>query len=358
MNIVTATRKYEAWLGRQTPLLRADLEVKHEQMGADLFAFFRATFYRWAQLWPAVCPELAGAPRLLAVGDLHVENFGTWRDSEGRIVWGVNDFDETYHMTYPAYLVRLAASAYIALSRAHLSIERKKASAMILDGYAQGLKKEGKPIVLAEHHHWLRELAVSQVRDPERFWAKLIDLPAYRGRLPAGATKALEWALPEPQLEYRVVHRLAGLGSLGRQRFAALADWRGGKVAREAKALAASAAVWAHDVRGSRKIRYEVILRRAVRCQDPFLHRRGRWIVRRLAPDCCRVELAELPEKRDEARLLWEMGWETANLHLATANRIKAVRRHLARRPRDWLHEAAMAMTQAVTHDWKVWRSR
>src|SRR5262249_37395682 len=229
MNIVKATRKYEAWLVRQTPLLRADLEVKHEQMGADLFAFFRATFYRWAQLWSVVCPELAGAPRLLAVGDLHVENFGTWRDSDGRLVWGVNDFDETYPMPYPADLVRLTASAYIALASAHLGMERKKASATVLDGYAQGLKKEGKPIVLAEQHHWLRELAVSQLRDPERFWTKLTALPTYRGPVPAGATKALERALPEPQLEYRVVHRLAGLGSLGRQRFAALADWPGAK---------------------------------------------------------------------------------------------------------------------------------
>jgi len=358
MNIVTATRKYEAWLARQLPLLRTDLEFKHEQMGADRFAFFRATFYRWAQLWPAVCPELARAPRLLAVGDLHVENFGTWRDGEGRLAWGINDFDETYPMSYAVDLVRLAASAYIALAGAHLGLERQKASATILDGYVQGLKKGGEPIVLGEHHHWLRELAMSQLRDPQRFWAKLTALPTYRGPVPPGATKALERALPEPQLAYRVVHRLAGLGSLGRQRFTALADWRGGKVAREAKALAASAMVWSHGDSGSRRIRYEVILRRAVRCPDPFLHCRGRWIVRRLAPDCCRVELAELPEKHDAARLLWEMAWETANIHLASRKRIKDVRHHLSRQPQNWLHQAAAAMTQAVTRDWEEWRSR
>jgi Uncharacterized protein conserved in bacteria (DUF2252) len=28
---------------------------------------------------------------LLAVGDLHVENFGVWRDSRSKLVWGVND---------------------------------------------------------------------------------------------------------------------------------------------------------------------------------------------------------------------------------------------------------------------------
>jgi len=44
--------------------------------------------------------DLTDAPRLLAVGDLHVENFRTWRDAEGRLVWGVNDFDEVAEMPY------------------------------------------------------------------------------------------------------------------------------------------------------------------------------------------------------------------------------------------------------------------
>jgi hypothetical protein len=39
-------------------------------------------------------PENAGAPVVTGVGDLHVENFGTWRDADARLVWGVNDFDE------------------------------------------------------------------------------------------------------------------------------------------------------------------------------------------------------------------------------------------------------------------------
>ena len=48
--------------------------------------------------------------KLKGVGDLHVENFGTWRDVEGRLVWGVNDFDEAYALPYTNDLVRLVAS--------------------------------------------------------------------------------------------------------------------------------------------------------------------------------------------------------------------------------------------------------
>ena len=57
-------------------------------MRADPFVFLRATFYRWLQLWPTICGALDDAPPVLAVGDLHIENFGTWRDREGRLILG------------------------------------------------------------------------------------------------------------------------------------------------------------------------------------------------------------------------------------------------------------------------------
>jgi hypothetical protein len=77
-------------------LIRADIRHKHQMMASGAFPFFRATFYRWMQVWPESCSDLADAPVVLAVGDLHVENFETWRDQEGRLVWGVNDFDEAF----------------------------------------------------------------------------------------------------------------------------------------------------------------------------------------------------------------------------------------------------------------------
>src|SRR5262245_22041494 len=82
-----ATAKYEAWLGRYLTLLPADLKLKHEAMRAAKFPFLRATYYRWAQIFPKVCSKLDAAVEVLGVGDLHVENFGTWRDVEGRLVW-------------------------------------------------------------------------------------------------------------------------------------------------------------------------------------------------------------------------------------------------------------------------------
>lgn len=103
MDIHQATEEYEAWLRACLPaVIEEDLQFKHQQMATSVFPFLRATFYRWAQRWPQLCPHLAAAPTVLRIGDLHVENYGTWRDDEGRLVWGINHFDEVPWLPYPA----------------------------------------------------------------------------------------------------------------------------------------------------------------------------------------------------------------------------------------------------------------
>ncbi len=357
MGIAKATRAYEAWLAKHIRLLPADLQRKHQAMAQDAFPFFRATFYRWMQLWPKVCPEAARAPQVLAVGDLHVENFGTWRDIEGRLAWGINDFDEVYELPYTIDLVRLAASAHIAIRESRLEIAAKDACGAILAGYKKGLESGGHPFVLAEEHDWLRHMVTGVLRDPEQYWQKLDSLPTFKGRVPKSALRAVERLLPEPGLDYRIVHRIAGLGSLGRERYVAIAMCRGSRVAREAKALAPSACVWAATGKKSERIRYQQALDASVRDVDPFVHLRGSWIVRRLAPDCSRVELASMPKERDESKLLRAMGFETANVHLGTPRAGKLILRDLGKRPVDWLHEAATAMVKATTSDWREWRA-
>jgi hypothetical protein len=355
MKIAKATQGYETWLARHLTILPADLKRKHLAMAEDIFPFLRATFYRWMQLWPKICPGESRAPRVLGVGDLHVENFGTWRDVEGRLVWGINDFDEAYEMPYTVDLVRLAASTHIAIRQSRLQIAAKDACVAILAGYRKGLETGGAPFVLAEDHPWLRHMVTGVLRDPTAFWKKMDALPDWKGPVPNGAIRALERLLPEPGLKYRIVHRIAGLGSLGRERYVALGTYRGARIAREAKALAPSACVWAAGAKTSERIEYQVILDRAVRAVDPFVRLGGRWIVRRLAPDCSRVELSSMPEERDETRLLRAIGFETANVHLGSRRAAKLILPHLAKRSTDWLHEAAGAMVEATTGDWREW---
>jgi hypothetical protein len=356
MNIIKANQKYEAWLGERIPLLADDLEHKHELMREAPFPFLRATFYRWAQTWPQVSPKTAAAPEVLGVGDLHVENFGTWRDLEGRLVWGINDFDEACWLPYTCDLVRLATSAHFAIAGDHLKmITPAKASKAILDGYRAALKAGGRVFVLAEHHPVLRHMATERLKQPELYWEKMQANKTLTGKIPSSANKAMRRMLPDPKLKYRVVHRIAGLGSLGRLRFVALADWHGGSVAREAKELTTSAWFWAHPTRRKAKICYQEILDRTLRCPDPFAKLCGRWMLRRLAPDCSRIELSSLPATHDAVKLLFAMGWETANVHLGSV-KASVLTRDLAKRPPGWLHKVAQQMFESTSRDWQVWR--
>ena len=82
-------------------LMAADADAfrtKFRKMAADPFAFYRGSaclFYadmataedRWSD---------ERTSRVWIHGDLHAENFGTYMDATGRIVFDVNDFDEAY----------------------------------------------------------------------------------------------------------------------------------------------------------------------------------------------------------------------------------------------------------------------
>ena len=137
---------YEAWLAKQLgdELVATDLAAKSDAMRESAFVFLRATYWRWAEVIPEICPDLMSAPPVLAVGDIHLENYGTWRDREGRLVWGVNDFDEAAEMPYTLDLARLSTSA---TWHAADEKQRQTQGKAILKGYADGLAHPG-PILL------------------------------------------------------------------------------------------------------------------------------------------------------------------------------------------------------------------
>jgi hypothetical protein len=293
----------------------------------------------------------------MAVGDVHLENFGTWRDIEGRLIWGMNDFDEASILPYTNDLLRLAVSARLASQALVLTLNGKKASEAISQGYRDSLEVGGQPFVLAEDHAWLRGIVQSKLRDPVRFWKRLDALPTLRRAVPPEAREALEYLLPVRGMPYRVVHRVAGLGSLGRYRLVAIADFHGAQIAREAKATVPPCVGWSESSQPA-QVLCQKIMDQAVRCPDPVFHLRGNWMVRRLSPDCSRVEWQTLPAEQDELRLLYSMGWELGNVHLGSKDAVRAVRRHLSRQPASWLDSASKAVTKQVIADWKAWKKR
>jgi uncharacterized protein (DUF2252 family) len=64
MNVVAATAEYDRWLAqRLRVIVKRDLRRKHREMSEDTFSFLRATFYRWAQVWPQLCTDLTAVPK-------------------------------------------------------------------------------------------------------------------------------------------------------------------------------------------------------------------------------------------------------------------------------------------------------
>jgi hypothetical protein len=354
-DVVYATAQFEHWTARHVKLIRSDVDLKHENMAKAAFAFFRATFYRFAQWWPLVCPELSRATQVLSVGDLHIDNFGTWRDLEGRLIWGVNDFDEAWPAAYTVDLVRVLTSCYLAIEEEHLSLARKKASQALEQGYRDSIAKGGNPFVLAEHHRWLRLLALNKLRDPVVFWQKIQACPKYKGKLPHDVLKLIQESLPFRANDYQLKSRIAGLGSLGHPRVMAVVNWHDAHIVREAKQLTPSAWIWARNLKTSEVLSHTLI-DTAIRIRDPHVRFAEHWLVRRLAPDCSRIEISTLPQERDEERLLYYMGWETANIHLGSERAIPPLKRDLAKRRNRWLHKAAKSMLKVTLDDWKFWR--
>lgn len=354
-DIITTTREYEAWVAAQLPLVSGDLALKHERMAQDPFSFLRATFYRWAQRFPVECPDLLDAPVVPSVGDIHVENYGTWRDSEGRMVWGINDFDEAVKLPYTQDLVRLATSAALAFDQGRMTIRPRAAATAVVKGYVDALEIRGRPFVLAEHNRWLRDAVTSRLRDPAKYWKRLTAWPE-AASVPSDVRSILRESLPEPDLPMVIRHRQAGLGSLGRPRFTAIADWRGGQVAREAKSLLPSAWTWANPNGARKGLAYLSTVEQAIRTPDPFLQVCGSWIVRRLAPYCSRIELSQIPDGGDEKKLLKAMGHELANIHLGEKRSAHAILDDLSHRNGKWLHRAVDHMTTVTRAEWTAWR--
>lgn len=133
--------------------------TKFRKMAADPFAFYRGSaplFYAdMATIEDRWCDEQTS--RVWIHGDLHAENFGTYMDANGRIVFDVNDFDEAYlgHVSWD--LRRFVASFALMAWRKALSDE------VISE------------LITVYLHAWLDQVAAFTRSDADREYALLVD---------------------------------------------------------------------------------------------------------------------------------------------------------------------------------------
>ncbi|HET6144413.1 MAG TPA: DUF2252 family protein [Candidatus Acidoferrales bacterium] len=357
MDIKEATASYEMWLRGCTHVVESGLKLKHAQMRQDPFFFFRGAYYRWTQLWPEFCKDVLHAPKILCSGDLHVGSFGTWRDSEGRLCWGVDDFDDAYPLPYTNDLIRLAASVKMVTDARTLTIKFRDGCDAILEGYTEAMRDGGCPFVLAEQEQNMKRLGIEAIKPAKDFWRKLVELPSVNPRgVPSEAKSVLKRNLP-PKVDYKIVRRQAGMGSLGQARFVAVAHYEGGYIAREMKATVPSASVWNAGQKGRGERYYDRLIGWAIRSHDPYQKVEKGWLIRRLSPDSNPIEIGNFPRERDEYTLLNAMGKETANIHLGSKGQVSRVLADLRKRNRRWLRRAGKEMAKVMEKEWNDYRS-
>lgn len=360
-DFLEVTRSYEAWRFGRIPVVAPDLERKHELLGSSPFVFLRGTYYRFLQAFPTALPEVFDAPRAVAVGDLHIENFGTWRDRDGRLAWGVNDLDEIDVLPYTVDLVRLATSVLLAIAEDHLALHPAAACQAIIDGWQEQVHGDVEPFVLGERHAHLAQLAAAAFTAPDQWARRLAGLAPYPHSLPAEARRLLDEVAPWPDWRPELRARTAGVGSLGSRRAVVLGELSGGLVVRELKQIPGPGSEWL-DLDHDRETGLPrlVSAARGV-AADPWRCQDAGWVARRLAPDATRIELTTLKHAHDHVPLLRCMGGEAANIHLTPAPGASpgnALRKDAKRRPGDWLHEAAHAMAVVTGRDHARWRAR
>ena len=343
---------YEKWLTERLggERVRGDLLYKREKIAGDAFTFLRGTYWRWSETVLTLCPELADAPSLPAIGDVHLENYGIWRDADERLVWGLNDFDEAAVMPYTLDLARLAASALLADPTGGLSA--REICNVLLAGYRDGLS-DPRPVILERDFEDLRTWILSREESREKFWGNLEAL--LKKPAPPRYVAVIKSTLPDPDMPLRTAHRRAGVGSLGRPRWVAMGEWRGGPVVREAKALLPSAWNLSHAPH-DRSIRVAELIASPHRAPDPSQRVADDIVVRRLAPHARKLELGPKTRSSLSTRILRLMAFEIGNLHAADARIVRGIEADLARRLEGWLRSAVKRAAAQTRSDWEDWR--
>ncbi|MEO5592600.1 MAG: DUF2252 family protein [Chitinophagaceae bacterium] len=120
------------------------VQLKYEAMAENLFRFYRGTnhiFYEDLKN----SDSIPFSPTTWISGDLHLENFGTYKSDNRLVYFDLNDFDEALLAPATLELVRIVTSIFIAFES--LQINQKKAlnmAQLFIKTYALKLS-QGKP---------------------------------------------------------------------------------------------------------------------------------------------------------------------------------------------------------------------
>lgn len=118
---------------------------KYEFMSENAFRFFRGACHLFYEDLAAAEP-LPLSPLAWICGDLHIENFGSYRGDNKLVYFDLNDFDEALIAPASYEVVRMATSIFIAFDNLKFAPEKAlKMARLYLKSYSATLAK-GKAI--------------------------------------------------------------------------------------------------------------------------------------------------------------------------------------------------------------------
>lgn len=372
------------------------LAMKYVKMTLSPFIFLRGACHLFYDYLPD-SPIFCNAPLAWCCGDLHFENYGSYKGDNRLVYFDINDYDEAALAPATWDMIRLLTSVQCgahALNATHA--EALVASRSCLEAYRNALIN-GKPLwVERETSNGMVNALLTDLQKRERshFLDKRTDRKSHRRTLKIDSIKAL----PASDSQKRIVgafmsnfaslqsdpgffevldiaRRIAGTGSLGVERFVVLVEGKGspdGNYLLDIKEAKPSALAPHLERLGIRQPDWQDEASRVVTVQNlmqsvnhAFLHpvKLGglSCILRGLQPSEDRVAIGEWGKKLDKLMevaaamghiLAWDQLRASGRSGATCADELIAFARHGA-----WVTEmldAATEMTQITQQHWKI----
>lgn len=230
--------------GRDAELLK----LKYQAMRFDVFSFFRGTCHLFYEDFFANSP-LNNDPFVWVCGDLHLENFGSYKGDNRLVYFDINDFDEAALAPCSWDLARFLTSIFVGVNTLGVSkSEEIDLCHAFLDAYFTALAKgKARSVETETSEGMVKELLVSlKQRRRQDFLNERVEEKKGKRRLiidnkrtrkcdtkqQAKVTTAINaWAETQPKPKFfkvlDIAGRIAGTGSLGVARYAILVQGNG-----------------------------------------------------------------------------------------------------------------------------------
>lgn len=224
------------------------LQLKYKKMKENPFVFLRGSCHLFYEDWPNHSP-LNQAPLSWICGDLHLENFGSYKGNNRLTYFDINDFDESVLAPCTFDVTRFITSLFLAVDEIEFSAVPLALATLFLNSYTAALSDGKARWIERDTAEGLVEVLLNEVQDKKR--AKFLDkkapinnenvrkieikqdktCPVTSATFNNVKTALRKFAESQENPDFfnviDIVWRIAGTGSLGLKRYLVLVEGKG-----------------------------------------------------------------------------------------------------------------------------------